>query len=246
MNPSKPKEDIYSYFNTRQTAHERFLKFTRRHGIELTIGVVGLLVGIATVLVGYKIGVRQEVLQATKITDSYFNGIGDLLSRFTGENQKINLLVIARTEAIISDLNRLQKPNKIASIITYVSSLKPELFYKDLVSPIERRKYLYLGEINLKGVHFWNINLQSARLPETNLEDSNLTRTDFSRAYLKGTNFKNAILHRTNFQDADLQESNLRNARIDPDTNFEGANLENAIWLNGLPCKPGSIGKCLQ
>jgi len=93
--------DLYPYYQKRETFKSKMLAFAKERGIEITIGVVGIVVAMVTVAVGYRIGIRQEVLQATRTTDSYFNGIGDLISRSIEENESINQLIIARTEAII-------------------------------------------------------------------------------------------------------------------------------------------------
>ena len=42
------------------------------------------------------------------------------------------------------------------------------------------------------------------------------------------------------FFEADLTGANILNA------NFEGANLNNAIWVDGKKCKLRSIGECMK
>ena len=110
-------DDLYLIYKTEPTTtFFKFINFVKQRGIEFSIAVVGLFIGFATVLVSYIIGQHQEILQASRMTDSYFNGIVDLFAKSSEENQRINLLMISRTEAIIEDLETLHKPDKLASI----------------------------------------------------------------------------------------------------------------------------------
>lgn len=240
-----PQHDLYLLHKAEPSLKDKLRAFVKERGVELTIAIVGLFIGIATVLVSYKVGHHQEILQASRMTDSYFNGIADLFAKTVDENQKINLLIIARTEAIIDDLNVLNKPDKLASVITFVSNLKPSLFYKDTRAEHLREAYIYLGRINLSGSVLRNIHLENARLSHTNLKGANLTRTYLQGAVLEKANLEKANLNYANLSNADLQGSILKNATI-YQTNFENANLENVIWVNGLKCKAGSIGRCIQ
>jgi uncharacterized protein YjbI with pentapeptide repeats len=236
--------DLYPYYKKESSFFYKLLNFAKQRGIELTIAVVGLFIGIATVVVSYKVGIHQEILQASRMTDSYFNGIVELFAKSPDENQRINLLMIARTEAIIEDLHRLNKPDKIASVVVFISNLKPKLFYKDKDGEFVREKYIYLGEINLSDTSLHNIDLTNAQLPFTNLKYSDLSHTNLESAVLKKANLEHTNLDYANFTNANLQGANLNRASINQAT-FENANLENAIWVNGVRCKRGSIGQCL-
>jgi uncharacterized protein YjbI with pentapeptide repeats len=238
-------KDLYPYYKAQKSLSQQIEQFIRTRGIELTIALVGLFIGLATVLVSYKVGIHQEILQASRMTDSYFNGVAELFSKSIDENKKINLLIIARTEALIEDLQELKKPTKLASVITFVSNLKPDLFYKDTRPEFLREVYIYLGGINLSGSVLRNINLEKARFSYSNLQECDLTRTNFKGAVFKKANLSKANLSHAHFDDANLQSANLYKAII-ASTSFENANLENAIWVNGKKCKPGSIGKCVQ
>lgn len=238
------EHDLYALYREAPSLAFRILAFIKQRGIELTIAIVGLVIGLATVLVSHTIGSHQEILQASRMTDSYFNGIADLFSKSMDENQQLNLLIIARTDAIISDLNQLNKPDKLASIVTFVSNLKPSLFYKDADLNHRRDKYIDLSGINLQGSNLHNIDLTSARLLGSNLSQANLAYTKLENAMLKKTNLSSAKLNYANLKNANLQYANLHNASI-YSANFEGANLEGAIWINGIRCKKGSIGDCI-
>lgn len=221
----------------------RLKQFAKERGIELTIAVVGLFVGIATVLVSYQVGKHQEILQASRMTDSYFNGIVDLYAKSPDENLRINLLMIARSEAIIEDLSRLNKPDKIASVIIFISNLKPKLFNEELAPDLKRSKYIDLSYLNLANTSLHNINLSNAVLVGTNLKSADLSRTNLENSNLHSANLQNAFLANTNLRFADLRKANLKGATIEK-TLFEGAQLEDAIWINGIRCKKGSVGAC--
>lgn len=238
------EHDLYTLYKTAPSLGFRLRRFVKERGIEMTIAVVGLVIGAATVLVSHKIGTHQEILQASRMTDSYFNGIAELFSKSMDESQRVNLLVIARTDAIISDLNQLNKPDKLASVITFISNLKPGLFYKELEGEFTRDKYIELSRINLHGSNLRNINLNQARLQYSNLSQADLAHTSLESAMLRRTNLKQANLNYTNFKNANLQNANLYNASIYA-ASFEGANLEGAIWINGIKCKAGSVGQCI-
>lgn len=240
----KNSRDLFYYYKARQSTFIKVKDFVKKRGIELTIAIVGLLVGIATVLVSNKVGNHQEILQASRATDSYFNGITDLFAKTIDENQRINLIIIARTEAIIDDLNKLKKPDKLASIITFISNLNPKLFNKDTEAQPPREKYVSLTNINIANTILHNIDLSYARLSNSNLRRCNLAHTDLSHAFLKKTNLEAANLNHANLSYANFQGANLRKASV-YQTNFEGANLEGAIWINGIKCKKGSIGHCV-
>jgi len=239
-----PETDLYQLFTQKLDFTLRLKQFAKERGIELTIAIVGLFIGIATVFVSNKVGLHQEILQASRMTDSYFNGVADLFARGLDENQRINLIIIARTEAIIEDLNEINKPDKLASIITFVSHLKPKLFYRDDDSEIKRDKFIYLSDINLEGAYLRNISLEKAYLVNTNLRRAVLERSSLKDAKLKRANLERTDLDQVNFTNADLRSANLYKATI-KGADFTNANLENAIWVNGERCKKGSIGKCL-
>jgi len=235
--------DLYQLFTEKLSLKLRLKQFAKERGIELTIAIVGIFIGLATVLVSNKVGVHQEILQASRMTDSYFNGVADLFARGMDENQRINLIIIARTEAIIEDLNQINKPDKLASIITFVSHLKPKLFHRDDESDVKRDKFIYLGDINLEGAYLRNIILEKA-----DLQNSYLRNSDLERSNLKGANLRRVNLEKANLNNVDFTNANLRGAILNRasivGTVFTNANLENAIWVNGFRCKTGSIGQC--
>ena len=238
-----PEHDLYYFYKAEPSLKFKLKRFVKQRGIELTIAIVGLFVGIATVLVSHNVGKHQEILQASRMTDSYFNGIVELFAKSPDENQRINMLMIARTEAIIEDLQRLNKPDKIASVIIFISTLKPKLFYEDKDGELAREKYIYLGEINVSQTNLNKLDLQHSQMPNTNLSGTDLSYTKLTSANLDKANLQGANLTHANLSGANLHRANLTKANI-TQTNFENAILDNAIWVNGLRCKKGSIGKC--
>jgi len=241
----KFEHDLYLFYKAEPSFTLKIKNFIKERGIELTIALVGIFIGIATVAVSYKVGKHQEILQASRMTDSYFNGIVDLFVKSSEENQKINLLMIARTEAILDDLQRLRKPDKIANIVTFISNLKPKLFYKDLNPESPREKYIYLGHLDISETTLRDLNLENARLNETNLRMCDFTNSNLQFAQLRKANLEKSNLDSANLNHSNLQGANLKDASINR-TTFENANLENAIWVDGIRCKRGSIGHCIH
>ena len=82
-------------------------------------------------------------------------------------------------------------------------------------------------------------------LYESNLEGGIFEKANFSSANLTRVNFKGSSLIETNFSNSNLFEADLTGANI-LNANFEGANLNNAIWIDGVKCSLGSIGKCAK
>ena len=83
--------------------------------------------------------------------------------------------------------------------------------------------------------------LAFANLRGAYIGGANLKHADLWKAHLDGTS-----LYDARFEDAYLGKANLRDAKINEHTNFKNANLEEAIWINGIVCEKGSIGKCIQ
>ncbi len=84
-----------------------------------------------------------------------------------------------------------------------------------------------------------------ANLYESNLEGGNFEKANFSSANLTRANFKGASLIEANFNNSNLFEADFTGANI-LQANFEGANLNNVVWIDGVKCNLGSIGKCLK
>lgn len=96
---------------------------------------------------------------------------------------------------------------------------------------------------DLSGANLYASNLQRARLSYADLGGAHLRLVDFSQATLKGASLRNADLTQAIFTQADLSYADLTGATID-ETEFRQAKLDNAIWIDGKKCQPGSIGEC--
>lgn len=238
------EHDLYLICKTEKRLAEKIVAFAKQRGIELTIAIVGLMIGVATVLVSHKVGLHQEILQASRATDSYFNGVAELFAKTPDENQRINLVIIARTQAILDDLNQLNKPEKLAGIITFVASLNQKLFSKEQVSESPREKFINLSHMKLTGSHLRNVHLDNAQLAYANLQNADLAHSHLQAATLRKANLSGANLEFANFNNANLQGANLNKANV-YQASFINSNLEHAIWVNGIRCKKGSIGYCI-
>jgi len=104
-------------------------------------------------------------------------------------------------------------------------------------------QHAHLDSAILSGANLFASNLSDASLMYTDLSMTNLSYVDFSRAQMKGSNLQHADLHNANFTDADLSYANFTGA-IMQDVRLDGAQLDNAIWVDGRICLKGSVGEC--
>jgi hypothetical protein len=92
-------------------------------------------------------------------------------------------------------------------------------------------------------------NLFGARLTEADLAYSDLVKANLSYANLrgatlKGTNLLGADLAYADLSDADLSYADLSSAVLGGAA-LSGTQLDNAVWIDGSLCAPGSVGQCL-
>jgi uncharacterized protein YjbI with pentapeptide repeats len=98
---------------------------------------------------------------------------------------------------------------------------------------------------NLTTANLSGANMEGADLSGANLSESNLSGANLSQAILFVSNLSNANLNGANLSGANLANSNLSGANITR-ADLSGADLSNAIWINGLECSKGSLGRCRQ
>lgn len=164
-----------------------------------------------------------------------------------------------------------QVPNKeiVKKLIKVISSCKNDLNGVNLINVNLEWADLWeanlegaiISQSNLRAAQLAKANLQRARLLWTDLRLANLALADLRGAYIGGANLEHAdlwiahlegahlegtSLYGTWFYRAHLEKADLSNAKIDEHTEFKDANLEEAIWINGIVCEKGSIGKCIQ
>ncbi len=132
------------------------------------------------------------------------------------------------------------------------------------LEPEAQCSWAILIDVKAPGVDMHESSLASARLDRSDFQRSNFANAILQLASLKDanlmlSNFENAHLHGVNLQNANLMLANLTGASLfDADlsgANLQGANLQgailikakfdNATWVDGRICAPGSIGSCL-
>lgn len=94
---------------------------------------------------------------------------------------------------------------------------------------------------------------RGAKLTGSKLNDSDMKYVDFSgtdlsyaelkRAAMKGATLRNADLSYADLTGADLSFADLTGANLGG-SKLQQTRLDNAIWINGAKCLPGSIGNC--
>ena len=128
------------------------------------------------------------------------------------------------------DLSRAYIPNSNLSFISFIQVT----FDKGV-----------LMNSTLANGNFVESSFIRTNLYEANLEGGIFEKANFSSANLTRVNFKGTSLIEANFINSNLFEADLTGANI-LNANFEGANLNNTIWIDGVKCNLGSIGKCVK
>jgi hypothetical protein len=101
----------------------------------------------------------------------------------------------------------------------------------------------HLGNSRLDTADFSGARLAGVDLKYASIDHSDLSHADLSHASLVGAMLRNANLRFALLTNADMSYADLGGAAIEG-ADFSGAVLDNAIWVDGLPCVPGSLGVC--
>ncbi len=106
-----------------------------------------------------------------------------------------------------------------------------------------------LASAHMSSMALSRANLGSARLRDADLSFSNLSvaslrAADLASARLTGASLRAADLSGANLENSDLSYADLRNASLEG-ARLTGARLDNAMWIDGSECLPGSVGACL-
>ena len=107
-----------------------------------------------------------------------------------------------------------------------------------------------LANADLSGANLKDAKLRDANLGGANLQDANLTGADLHGANLVGTQLRGAVLKGANLTEArligaELNKADLTGANIEK-ARFQDARLSQTIWIDGQPCRQGSVGACDQ
>lgn len=112
---------------------------------------------------------------------------------------------------------------------------------------------MQLDGADLDGALLNNSVIRHAKLTGSKLNDGDLRYVDLSetdlsyaelkRAALKGATLRGSDLSYADLTGADLGFADLTGANLGG-ANLHQANLENAIWMDGSVCLPGSVGRC--
>ncbi len=127
---------------------------------------------------------------------------------------------------------------------------------------------LSLNNANFSGTSFMNADIKSScgvnsnftqanfisglNLFTSNYSNSNFTQATFDSninfrySNLNGSDFTEATFGKVNFTCSTFKGANFLNAEFSPDADIKGADFSGATWTNGVVCKEGSIGRCLQ
>jgi uncharacterized protein YjbI with pentapeptide repeats len=103
---------------------------------------------------------------------------------------------------------------------------------------------IWARNVDLTGARLVGSRLAGADLAFSTLNISDLRHADLSNARLTGAglqkaDLRGAVLAAVDFSYADLREAQMANADL------TDARFDNAIWIDGTQCAPGSIAACI-
>ncbi len=85
--------------------------------------------------------------------------------------------------------------------------------------------------------------LNDSDLQYVDLSESDLSYAELKRAAMKGATLRNTDLSYADLTGADLSFTDLTGANLGG-AKLQQVRLDNAIWINGALCLPGSLGSC--
>ncbi|MCC6207662.1 MAG: pentapeptide repeat-containing protein [Gammaproteobacteria bacterium] len=112
-----------------------------------------------------------------------------------------------------------------------------------------------LAHVDLSGAHMVNMRLSRADLSGARLERADLSYSELAVARMRDARLGNAVLVGANLRGADLGGADLTGANLSyadllgadlTGANLGAVTLDQAIWIDGSVCAPGSIGRCVM
>jgi uncharacterized protein YjbI with pentapeptide repeats len=104
-----------------------------------------------------------------------------------------------------------------------------------------------LNGARLDGAHLGEASFYGAELKGAVLNGANLTGAEFDGAKMQKAKLIQAYFEMTSFENAHMEKADLSGGRGGMFVNFSGANVSEAIWINGKKCPKGSSGnECLM
>lgn len=98
--------------------------------------------------------------------------------------------------------------------------------------------------MDLTAAHLVAANLIGADLAYTTLNLADLRRADLSNARMTGAGLRSADLRGARLSGADMSYADLSAARLDG-VMLSETRFDNAIWVDGRRCRPGSVDRCV-
>jgi len=130
-----------------------------------------------------------------------------------------------------------------ATIYRPVNPVKVGLFIPSADCNVPAAASINWAGCDKSGILLIGADLSGARLSRASFVGANLAYSNFSSALLEGADLKQADLQHATLRGAQLQGANLRGAKLEG-ADLAEAEFDNAIWIDGRTCKPGSKGQC--
>ena len=100
-----------------------------------------------------------------------------------------------------------------------------------------------MNSTNLQNANLFGGVFKDTEMSYANLSQANLRYTNIMNTRLKGANLRLSALGNASLINVDLSYANLTGAKIE-NASFNNVKLDNAIWIDGQKCAPGSIDQC--
>lgn len=114
---------------------------------------------------------------------------------------------------------------------------------------------LHAGAADLAKANLNSVLLSGADLTHADLTDADLDYAVLNLASLRGTHLTSASMVGASLRQADLTGADLRGANLSyailvgavlTDADLTQTRLDNAVWVDGRVCGPGSEGRCVK
>lgn len=194
---------------------------------------------------------EQRVLSESETTLEYRKHRESIYKRLAKRKdavaiQSVIVLCLVVTSVFVG-FSYMPEQNQRETDCQTSASIEVDWQYCRLAGTIAIKKDMSRANLNsaiLTRANFFASTFNDATLDYADLSVSNLSYAVFVNASLKGTNLQQADLTKANFNNANLAYADFTGAKVNG-IKLTTSKLDNAIWIDGQTCLPGSIGKCI-
>lgn len=187
----------------------------------------------------------ESMLRHRRVRTQVAQGYGGAESRVDWRVMLILVAVVAALTAIFVRYTPRTQRNKAQCSAAPASGVDWNNCYRPgLHAPGADLLAAHMHSMNLTGADLRGADLRGADLAYATLSLANLHGANLSDARLLGAGLRHADLRFARLTDADLSYAVLEGAQL-AGAQLKGARLDHAIWVNGIICAAGSVGRCV-